>query len=206
MSISELLSAKLPAEVVRTRDGMSYVEGWYVIDEANKCFGFDGWAMETLETRQVQEHACKLKSGKDGWRVGYTCRVRVSVLGIVRDGMGAGNGIDQDLFKAHESAIKEAETDAMKRAFRTFGYRFGLALYDKKQEHVDSAGKGAKMSSKTSAIDDKALKAWKALKLDDRDFDSFVASQGKTLAYRIIARAHQEGVSLDDAAKAVASV
>ena len=32
---------------------------------------------------------------------------------------------------AHESAIKEAETDAMKRALRSFGNTFGLALYDK---------------------------------------------------------------------------
>jgi recombination DNA repair RAD52 pathway protein len=33
--------------------------------------------------------------------------------------------------------MKEAETDAMKRAAITFGDRFGLALYDKSQSHVD---------------------------------------------------------------------
>ncbi|MDM7954732.1 MAG: Rad52/Rad22 family DNA repair protein [Cyanobium sp. CZS 25K] len=33
--------------------------------------------------------------------------------------------------QAHESALKEAETDAMKRALMTFGHPFGLALYDK---------------------------------------------------------------------------
>jgi hypothetical protein len=30
-----------------------------------------------------------------------------------REGSGAGHGIDVDLGQAHESAIKEAETDAM---------------------------------------------------------------------------------------------
>jgi hypothetical protein len=35
--------------------------------------------------------------------------------------------------EAHESALKEAETDATKRALTTFGNLFGLALYDKKQ-------------------------------------------------------------------------
>jgi hypothetical protein len=34
---------------------------------------------------------------------------------------------------AHESALKEAETDATKRALTTFGNLFGLALYDKDQ-------------------------------------------------------------------------
>jgi hypothetical protein len=38
--------------------------------------------------------------------------------------------------EAHESAIKEAETDAMKRALTTFGNPFGLALYDKEQHNV----------------------------------------------------------------------
>ena len=44
-----------------------------------------------------------------------------------------------DLGQAHESAIKEAETDAMKRALMTFGNPFGLALYDKQQRQVSSA-------------------------------------------------------------------
>nr|WP_233130301.1 Rad52/Rad22 family DNA repair protein [Synechococcus sp. 1G10] len=55
------------------------------------------------------------------------------VGGIVREGCGVGHGIDVDLGQAHESALKEAETDAMKRALMTFGNPFGLALYDKQQ-------------------------------------------------------------------------
>ena len=41
-----------------------------------------------------------------------------------------------DLGLAHESALKEAETDAMKRALMTFGNPFGLALYDREQRNV----------------------------------------------------------------------
>lgn len=44
-----------------------------------------------------------------------------------------------DLGQAHESALKEAETDAMKRALMTFGNPFGLALYDKQQREVTSS-------------------------------------------------------------------
>jgi hypothetical protein len=78
---------------------------------------------------------------KPGWGVTYTARVRVTVTAggltpLIREGSGAGHGIDVDLGQAHESALKEAETDAMKRALMTFGNPFGLALYDKAQRHV----------------------------------------------------------------------
>jgi hypothetical protein len=69
-------------------------------------------------------------------------RVTVTAGGLtplVREGSGAGHGIDVDLGQAHESAIKEAETDAMKRALMTFGNPFGLALYDKQQRQVTSS-------------------------------------------------------------------
>ena len=61
---------------------------------------------------------------------------------LIREGTGAGHGIDTDLGLAHESALKEAETDAMKRALVTFGNPFGLALYDKSQRQVTGAPSG----------------------------------------------------------------
>lgn len=69
-------------------------------------------------------------------RVEYMARVRITVAGVIRDGCGFGQGIDRDVGQAHESALKEAETDAMKRALMTFGNPFGLALYDKSRENV----------------------------------------------------------------------
>ena len=58
---------------------------------------------------------------------------------LIREGSGAGHGIDVDLGLAHESALKEAETDAMKRALMTFGNPFGLALSAKQQRQVTSS-------------------------------------------------------------------
>ena len=71
-------------------------------------------------------------------------RVRITVFTasrglLIREGTGAGHGIDVDLGQAHESAIKEAETDAMKRALVTFGGRFGLSLYDRHQRPMGGA-------------------------------------------------------------------
>lgn len=123
----------------RTQAGrkLSYVEGWFMIAEANRIFGFDGWTSETIEIRAVSERERKIgQQQKDGWSVSYIAKVRVLAQGVVREGVGAGHGIDVDLGLAHESAIKEAETDARKRALMTFGNPFGLALYDKTQANV----------------------------------------------------------------------
>ena len=75
---------------------------------------------------------------KDGFGVTYIAKVSVIAdLGAVtREDFGAGHGYDMDLGLAHESAIKEAVTDALKRALRSFGNVFGLALYDKSRANV----------------------------------------------------------------------
>ena len=117
---------------------LSYIEGWMAIAEANRIFGFDAWTRETMFDRCVAENPRKIgQAQRDGWSVSYIAKVRVTVEGVVREGIGAGHGIDVDLGLAHESAIKEAETDAMKRALMTFGNPFGLALYDKEQANVE---------------------------------------------------------------------
>jgi len=143
------LSAPLDRANVRQREqGRSkvhYLEGWQVIAEANRIFGFDGWQRQTIAVRcVVQAERLIGREQKPGWGVTYTVRVRVTVTAggltpLVREGSGAGHGIDVDLGQAHESALKEAETDAMKRALMTFGNPFGLALYDKAQRQVSSA-------------------------------------------------------------------
>jgi DNA recombination protein Rad52 len=136
------LTSKLDASAVKTREQsgrtLSYVEGWHVIAEANRIFGFGGWDRQTLEMRLVSERERKIgKAQRDGWSVTYCARVIVRVgSSIEREGWGSGHGIDVDLGLAHESALKEAETDAMKRAFVTFGNVFGLALYDKERANV----------------------------------------------------------------------
>jgi recombination DNA repair RAD52 pathway protein len=154
------LSAPLDRAKVKQREQgrarVSYLEGWQAIAEANRIFGFDGWQRETLSS-----------SNRSGWGVTYTARVRITVGQpgsglLIREGSGAGHGIDIDLGQAHESALKEAETDAMKRALMTFGNPFGLALYDKQQRMVSSAapaqaeGTAAEMATRGSSATDSA--------------------------------------------------
>lgn len=141
-----LLAAPLDRANVQYRNqsnrSFSYLEGWHVIAEANRIFGFDGWQRETIELKCVCERERNIgRDGRTGWGVTYTAKVRIQVgdgstAQLIREGSGAGHGIDADLGQAHESALKEAETDAMKRALMTFGNPFGLALYDKQQRQV----------------------------------------------------------------------
>jgi DNA recombination protein Rad52 len=133
------LRAKLNAKAVQTRVvngfNLSFVEGWYTIEEANRIFGFDGWDRETVSSESIWQgnnhgvHTCS-----------YTARVRIKVHAgdreVIREGSGYGTGTGNTPGEAHEKALKEAETDAMKRALSTFGNRFGLCLYDKSQKGV----------------------------------------------------------------------
>lgn len=158
--INNALSAPLDRAFVKEREQsgrrFSYIEGWHAIAEANRIFGFDGWHRETVELRLVNERPRKIgRDGRDGWAVSYVVRVRVIVGDVIRDGMGSGHGIDTDCGLAHESAIKEAETDAMKRALMTFGNPFGLALYDKEQKQVaEVVSEKSKIEEIQNMVDD----------------------------------------------------
>ena len=143
---TDQLAAKLDAKSIKSRSqggvNLSYIESWKAIDEANRIFGFDGWDSETIETDCVNQRERKIGKGdnqRDGWTVTYTAKVRVTAGGVFKDGSGAGHGIGVDLGDCHESALKEAESDARKRALMQYGNPFGLALYDKKKANVEDA-------------------------------------------------------------------
>lgn len=144
------LSAPLAREHVKEREQgrgkVSYIEGWHAIAEANRIFGFDGWTRETVMSeccysgeyeKAVWENGRKTNRTVTSFRCSYRARVRITAGGLVREGSGHGHGFADNPGEAHESAEKEAETDAMKRALMTFGNPFGLALYDKKQAEVE---------------------------------------------------------------------
>ena len=138
-TVTDQLKAPLdPAAIKPPPQGKygEYVDGLHVIREANRIFGFNGWSY-TVERLERTHFAEVELQGKDGpytqLRCSYLCAVRVNVDGVIREGLavGVGNGKPENAGDVVESAVKEAETDALKRALRTFGNTFGLALYDK---------------------------------------------------------------------------
>lgn len=137
-TVASFLEQPIPRDEVATRDGgrgkrLSYLETWKVIDLLNEAFGNLGWDSETVELVQVS--GTKYPT--------YYAKVRITALVKAGEGgylkvvkEGCGWGADKSEMNAHEMAVKEAESDALKRAAMKFGKRLGLALYDKSQEFV----------------------------------------------------------------------
>jgi DNA recombination protein Rad52 len=126
------LKAKLRPQNVKMREAdgisLSYLEGWHVLAEANRIFGFDGWDRESVTSTCVWT-----KQLGSRFAAAYVTRVRITVQAgdhhVVREGCGAGESNAATPGQAHEFAAKAAETDATKRALSTFGNAFGLSLY-----------------------------------------------------------------------------
>lgn len=140
--VSEQLAAPLdPAAIKPPPKGKfgEYVDGLHIIREANRIFGFNGWSY-TVERLEQTHYGLVDLNGNNGpyqqLRCSYLCAVRVTIDGVTREGLavGVGNGKPENAGDVIESAVKEAETDALKRAMRTFGNTFGLALYEKDKD------------------------------------------------------------------------
>ena len=135
----QALRRSLNLRHVRTREAngreLSYIEGWYVISEANRIFGFDAWNCETADSRCVLA-----RENRGSFLAVYIAKVRITVHAdgatIVREGHGSGEGRGTSPGEVHDIALKAAETDATKRALATFGRPFGLELYRKDKKGV----------------------------------------------------------------------
>jgi DNA recombination protein Rad52 len=163
----EMLQAPLDPAHVKKPSGSfgpkgDYIEGWHAINELNRVFGFDGWSYTIDLTRDA------LTQGKDGkgneqWQAAYTCVCTLTAAGVTRQDVGFGSGFAKGVGDAIEGATKEAATDALKRAARTFGNIFGLALYDKTRANVC-----APVAELPSGPINDATRDWLASRIDGR--------------------------------------
>jgi DNA recombination protein Rad52 len=195
------LRARLKPRHIKEReaDGITlhYLEGWHVITEANRIFGFDGWDRETAAS-----HCVWTKQLGSRFAAAYVVRIKITVRAgeshITREGSGAGEATAITPGQAHELAAKAAETDATKRALATFGNAFGLSLYGGGSEAYerysrDSAGRfnGEAPPPRTAvAIDKSALRRSEPKRVRDLDHLKFVAQQPCTICGRQPAHAH----------------
>ena len=190
----------------RVSDGivLHYLEGHFVIDQANRIFGFDGWDRETVYCNCI---ASRQQQGRV--QASYVTRVRITVRAgstlICREGLGAGEAIADTAGQAHERAAKAAETDATKRALSTFGAPFGLTLYGSKpnertaQRRVASSrannrdsvnGHEYQNADAGGAIDKSQLHVSEPKRHRNKDHLKFVASLGCLACGRKPAHAH----------------
>ena len=136
-----ILRQELDASRIKTRSkgnvDLSYLEGFDIIDTANRIFGYGNWSYEITSLEEVSQEP----NANANTVVCYKAVVRVTVweeehvASIHREDVGFGTGIAKMLSDAHEGGAKEAVTDAIKRALRSFGAQFGNSLYDKSKHH-----------------------------------------------------------------------
>ena len=137
----DILNQELDSSRIKTREkgniSLSYIEGHDVIETANKVFGFGNWSYSISKLEQVSQE----QNQNQNQVICYKAIVQVLVhsenhtLDVSREDVGFGTGVAKTLSDAHEGAAKEAVTDALKRAMRSFGNQFGNSLYDKTKNH-----------------------------------------------------------------------
>ncbi len=118
-----------------SRDGrlVQYIEGWAIINQANRIFGFDGWGAEVVGEVGYRPLSLADPDSGESLAVGmYTATVRVAVRGCPPKADVGCSFVSQDTPEAHEAAYKGAVTDALKRGLRHFGDQFGNGLYDRR--------------------------------------------------------------------------
>ncbi|CAG8595655.1 19966_t:CDS:10 [Dentiscutata erythropus] len=135
--IRETLNKQLGPEFISTRQGPSgvgklvYVEGWKVINLANNVFGFNGWS-SSIQNITIDFVETSQDTGRISVGISVTCRVTLKD-GAYHEDLGYGTCENsKSKAAAFEKAKKEAMTDALKRALRTFGNAMGNCVYDKK--------------------------------------------------------------------------
>ena len=108
----------------------SYIEGHVAISEANRVFGYGGWGYELLADVTLREiENVDTQTGEVKRIRAYSAPVRVTVPGAPpRTDVGF-HAVTEETADGHETALKGAVTDGLKRALRSFGDRFGNGLY-----------------------------------------------------------------------------
>jgi len=123
------------------RDGrlIQYIEGWVVINQANRIFGHDGWGAEVVGDVAYRPVSLVDPLTDAPSAVGmYTATVRVTARGCPPKADVGCAFVAEETPESHEAAFKGAVTDALKRALRHFGDQFGNGLYDRRNA-VDTA-------------------------------------------------------------------
>ncbi len=93
------LQAPLKPQHIKSREAegitLHYLEGWHVLAEANRIFGFDGWDREMVACQCVWT-----KQLANRFTAAYVARVRITVRAgetpIIREGSGAGEATVPD--------------------------------------------------------------------------------------------------------------
>jgi len=142
--VDKLLAPIKPRRVMKAQ-GQSHVAAFDVIAHLTRIFGFGGWDDEILSLDLVHERIVEQpvdeKTKKQApprcW-VTYRCLMRLTIKdregNVVARFEDAATGSSQNMpgvGDAHDFAVKNAISYAIKRCAKNLGDQFGLSLYNK---------------------------------------------------------------------------
>lgn len=137
----EMLLRPLNPKRVLFAQGMSHLPAFDVVAHLTRIFGFEGWEKEILDLTLVSESLEEyIKNGvsKQGWTVTYRCTMRLTIYAgwgrtiakRIDDGAtGSANHLPSR-GDAHDFAMKNSISYALKRCAKDLGDQFGLSLYN----------------------------------------------------------------------------
>jgi len=141
---NQVLAYELDSSRIKSRQKgnitLSYLEGFDIIETANKIFGYGNWDYGIVKLEKVSQEV----NANQNHVICYLARIEIVVhdlqhaKDVSREDVGFGTGIAKTLADAHENGAKEAVTDAIKRTLKSFGNQFGLSLYDKTRQHQNT--------------------------------------------------------------------
>ncbi len=134
-AVARTLAQPLDLAIVSQRRGRAgmiyhYLEGHTVIDQANLIFGHGGWGYELVgDVTLRQMETVGSRTGEVKTSSAYSAPVRVTVVGAPSRTDVGFHAVAEETPEGHDTALKGAVTDGMKRALRSFGVQFGNGLY-----------------------------------------------------------------------------
>ena len=204
-AVTQALGQPLDSQLVSQRKGrggksFDYLEGHIVIAQANRIFGYGGWGYELVENVTLRRiETVDPQTGEVQVEQGYSAPVRVSVAGALpRADIGV-HPVAEDTFDGHDTAIKGAVTDGLKRAFRGFGVQFGNAFYGD-QPQVGNSPQPQRVHAQTNSNSGQAQASRPTRQAQGRGRSE---SQIEKLRKRLFEIAAEQGLDEDQVRSAV---
>jgi recombination DNA repair RAD52 pathway protein len=121
-----------PSRIKKNPQGFAHLEEWDVEAHLTRIFGFMGWDKEVRYGLIFEDEVSKGR-----WTVAYHAHCKLTIRDdqgfdkAVKEDAATGTGTNQpSRAAAHDLAIKDAVSSAVKRAAKALGNQFGLSLYD----------------------------------------------------------------------------
>ena len=134
-AVTKSLAQPLDPALISQRKGRAgmvyhYLEGHAVIDQANRIFGHGGWGYDLVGNVTLRQlEAVDPRTGEVKTSSAYSAPVRVRVVGAPSRTDVGFHAVAEDTPDGHDTALKGAVTDGLKRALRSFGVQFGNSFY-----------------------------------------------------------------------------